>query len=256
MKIYSWNINGIRAIKRKGFLDWIDEEQPDIIGLQETKIQDEQITDDLRNIDGYYSYFSFAERKGYSGVALYTKEEPISVEYGMGIEDFDNEGRVLVAEYPGFNLLNIYFPNGKRNKKRLKYKLDFYDALLDYCEGLREEGRELIIFGDYNTAHQEIDLKNPKANENTSGFLPIEREWLDKLQEHNYIDTYRHFYPEKETYSWWSYRTRARERNAGWRIDYQFITNGLQDKLKGADILTDVMGSDHCPVVIELELDA
>ncbi len=254
MKIYSWNVNGIRAIKRKGFLDWIEEEQPDIIGLQETKIQDDQIVDDLRNIDGYHSYFSFAERKGYSGVALYTKEEPISIEHGIGIKRFDKEGRILVAEYPDFTVLNIYFPNGKRNKERLQYKLDFYDSLLGYCERLREEGKELIIFGDYNTAHHEIDLKNPKANESTSGFLPIEREWLDKLHDKGYFDTYRHFYPEQETYSWWSYRTRARERDAGWRIDYHFTTNGLKDKLIDADILTDVMGSDHCPVVIELDV--
>ncbi|MFW6022178.1 MAG: exodeoxyribonuclease III [Halanaerobiaceae bacterium] len=255
MKIYSWNVNGIRAIKRKGFLDWIAEEQPDIIGLQEIKIQDDQITDDLRNIDGYHSYYSFAERKGYSGVAIYTKEKPVNVKQGLGINHFDSEGRVLVAEYPEFILLNIYFPNGKRNKKRLKYKLDFYDAVLDYCEEMRKSGHELVIFGDYNTAHHEIDLKNPKANEKISGFLPIEREWLDRLEEHGYIDTYRYFYPEKEIYSWWSYRTRARERDAGWRIDYHFITEGLKEKLIDVDILTDVMGSDHCPVTIELKLD-
>lgn len=253
MKIYSWNVNGIRAIKRKGFLEWISEEKPDIIGLQETKIQEEQIPDELRNIEGYYSYFSFAKRKGYSGVALYTRMEPISVRYGIGIERFDGEGRIIVAEYPGFVLLNIYFPNGKRNEERLQYKLDFYDAILDFTEKMRKEGKELIIFGDYNTAHREIDLKNPKENENISGFLPIERAWLDRLIEQDYIDTFRYFYPDKETYSWWSYRTRARERNAGWRIDYHFVTGGLKDKLVNADILTDVMGSDHCPVVIELK---
>lgn len=252
MKIYSWNVNGIRAIKRKGFLDWMGEEQPDIIGLQETKIQDEQISDDLRNIEGYNSYFSFAERKGYSGVALYTKEEPISVRYGIGIERFDKEGRVLIAEYPEFTLLNVYFPNGKRNKERLKYKLDFYDDILDYCEELRAKGQQLIIFGDYNTAHHEIDLKNPQANEGTSGFLPIEREWFDKLLEYGYLDTYRYFYPGKVEYSWWSYRTRARERNAGWRIDYHFVSDRLTEKIKDAKILTDVMGSDHCPVTLEL----
>jgi len=253
MKIYSWNVNGIRAIKRKGFLEWISEEKPDIIGLQETKIQDEQIPDELRNIEGYYSYFSFAERKGYSGVALYTRVEPISVQYGIGIERFDSEGRIIVAEYPGFVLLNIYFPNGKKNEERLNYKLDFYDAILDFAEKMRKDGKELIIFGDYNTAHREIDLKNPKSNENISGFLPIERAWLDRLIEHDYIDTFRYFYPDKETYSWWSYRTRARERNAGWRIDYHFITGGLEDNLVSADILTDVMGSDHCPVAIEIK---
>ncbi|AZO94446.1 exodeoxyribonuclease III [Halocella sp. SP3-1] len=254
MKIYSWNVNGIRAIKRKGFLDWMVEEQPDIIGLQETKIQDEQISDDLRDIEGYKSYFSFAERKGYSGVALYTKKEPISVRHGLGIERFDKEGRVLMAEYPEFTLLNVYFPNGKRNKTRLKYKLDFYDDILDFCEGLRKKGQELIIFGDYNTAHHEIDLKNPKANEDTSGFLPIEREWFDKLLKYGYLDTYRYFYPDKVEYSWWSYRTRARERNAGWRIDYHFVSEGLAEKIKDAEIMTDVMGSDHCPVTLELEL--
>ncbi|MFW5981842.1 MAG: exodeoxyribonuclease III [Halanaerobiaceae bacterium] len=253
MKIYSWNVNGIRAIKRKGFLDWMKEESPDIIGLQETKIQDEQITDDLRNIEGYYSYYSFAERKGYSGVAIYTKEKPLSVKHGMGIKRFDSEGRILVAEYPEFTILNVYFPNGKRNKERLQYKLDFYDSLLEYCEDLRAEGKELIIFGDYNTAHHDIDLKNPRANENTSGFLPIERKWLDKLEEYKYIDTFRLLHPEDEVYSWWSYRTRARERDAGWRIDYHFITEGLRSSLKNADIMTDVMGSDHCPVTIEIE---
>ncbi|MFP4017163.1 MAG: exodeoxyribonuclease III [Halanaerobiales bacterium] len=253
MKIYSWNVNGIRAIKRKGFLEWMKEESPDIIGLQETKIQDEQITDDLRNIEGYYSYYSFAERKGYSGVAIYTKEKPLSVKYGMGIQRFDSEGRILVAEYPEFTILNVYFPNGKRNKERLQYKLDFYDSLLEYCEDLRAEGKELIIFGDYNTAHHDIDLKNPRANENTSGFLPIERKWLDKLEEHKYIDTFRLLHPEDEVYSWWSYRTRARERDAGWRIDYHFITKGLRSSLKNAEIMTDVMGSDHCPVTIEIE---
>ncbi|MFW5981336.1 MAG: exodeoxyribonuclease III, partial [bacterium] len=248
-----WNVNGIRAIKRKGFLEWMAEESPDIIGLQETKIQDEQIPDDLRNIEGYHSYFSFAERKGYSGVAIYTKEEPLSVEYGMGIERFDKEGRILVAHYPEFTILNVYFPNGKQNKKRLQYKLDFYDSILEYCEDLRVEGKELIIFGDYNTAHHDIDLKNPRANEKTSGFLPIERNWLDKLEEHDYIDTFRYLHPEDETYSWWSYRTRARERDAGWRIDYHFITDGLLDNLKVADIMTEVMGSDHCPVTIEID---
>lgn len=254
MKIYSWNVNGIRAIKRKGFLDWMAEEQPDIIGLQETKIQDEQISDDLRNIEGYNSYFSFAKRKGYSGVALYTKKEPISVRHGLGIERFDQEGRVLVAEYPEFTILNVYFPNGKRNKKRLRYKLDFYDDILDFCEDLRRKGQELIIFGDYNTAHHDIDLKNPRDNEDASGFLPVERKWLDKLEEYGYLDTYRYFHPDKVEYSWWSYRTRARERNAGWRIDYHFVTEGLGEKIKDAEIMTDVMGSDHCPVTLELKL--
>ncbi len=254
MRIYSWNVNGLRAVARKGFLDWMQEEKPDVIGLQEIRIQEHQLDDKLKNIDSYYSYFNSGEEKGYSGVALYTKEEPQNVGYGLGIKKFDREGRILTAEYPGFILLNIYFPNGKSSKKRLNFKLEFYDAVLDYCEKIRENGKEVLVFGDYNTAHHEIDLKNPAANKDISGFLPVEREWLDKLEEHGYIDTYRYFYPEKETYSWWSYRTRARERDAGWRIDYHFISEGLEDKLKNADILTDVMGSDHCPITVKLDV--
>jgi exodeoxyribonuclease-3 len=253
MRIYSWNVNGIRAVARKGFLKWIDEEQPEVLGLQEIRIQDEQLKDKLRNIDGYYSYFNFGEKKGYSGVAIYTQTKPIDVWYGLGRERFDKEGRVIAAEFEDFVLLNIYFPNGKSSKKRLNYKLDFYDAVLEYAEELRDNSKELVICGDYNTAHHPIDLKNPDANKTTSGFLPIERDWLDKLEEHGYIDTYRYFYPDKETYSWWSYRTKARERDAGWRIDYNFISEGLEDNLESADILTDVMGSDHCPVTVKLE---
>jgi exodeoxyribonuclease-3 len=253
MRIYSWNVNGIRAVARKGFLKWIDEEQPEVLGLQEIRIQDEQLKDKLRNIDGYYSYFNFGEKKGYSGVAIYTQTKPIDVWYGLGRERFDKEGRVIAAEFEDFVLLNIYFPNGKSSKKRLNFKLDFYDAVLEYAEELRDNSKELVICGDYNTAHHPIDLKNPDANKTTSGFLPIERDWLDKLEEHGYIDTYRYFYPDKETYSWWSYRTKARERDAGWRIDYNFISEGLEDNLESADILTDVMGSDHCPVTVKLE---
>ena len=255
MRFYSWNVNGIRAVTRKGFLDWIEKEDPDVLGLQEIRIQDHQLKDKLRNIDDYYSYFNYGEKKGYSGVALYSKKEPLDVWFGLGVERFDEEGRVLVAEYEDFYLLNIYFPNGKKNKKRLNYKLDFYDEVLDYCENLRENDKEILIFGDYNTAHHPIDLKNPDANKDVSGFLPIEREWLDKLEDHGYIDTYRYFHPDKETYSWWSYRTRARERDAGWRIDYHFISEGLEDKLEDADILTDVMGSDHCPVTVKLDVE-
>ncbi|MFW6271178.1 MAG: exodeoxyribonuclease III, partial [Bacillota bacterium] len=206
------------------------------------------------NIDDYYSYFNFGEIKGYSGVALYSKEKPLNVWYGLGVKKFDKEGRVLVAEYPEFILLNIYFPNGKKNQERLNFKLEFYDKVLDYCEKLRDKGNKILISGDFNTAHHPIDLKNPEANKDISGFLPIERKWLDKLEDHGYIDTYRYFYPDKETYSWWSYRTRARERDAGWRIDYHFISQGLEDKLVNADILTEVMGSDHCPVTVEMDV--
>ena len=206
MKIYSWNVNGIRAIKNKGFIEWINEEQPDILCVQETKIQENQIVDELKNIEGYYSYFSCAEKKGYSGVATYTKQKPISVTYGIGIERFDNEGRILITEFEKFTLFNIYFPNGQRDEERLNYKMDFYDELLAYCEMLKQKGKKLIICGDYNTAHKEIDLKNPKANEKYSGFLPIERAWMDKFVSYGYVDTFRYIHGSEIKYSWWSYR--------------------------------------------------
>jgi len=253
MKIYSWNVNGIRAIAKKGFVDWVMEEKPDILGIQETKIQQDQIVDELRNIPEYSSYFNCADKKGYSGVAVYSRIAPKKESSGIEFPEFDNEGRVIVSEYENFTLLNIYFPNGQMNETRLKYKMGFYDALLDYCENLRKKGHKLVICGDYNTAHHEIDLKNPKQNVKYSGFLPIEREWMDKFISHGYIDTFRHFHPEVVKYSWWSYRFGARARDIGWRIDYHFVSEDLKDNLKSAEILNDVVGSDHCPVVLELE---
>lgn len=250
MKIYSWNVNGIRAIKNKGFIEWVEGEQPDVLCLQETKIQEEQISDELKNIEGYYSYFCCAQKKGYSGVAIYTKQKPISVMQGIGIEKFDSEGRILIAEFENFTLFNIYFPNGQKDEDRLNYKMEFYDELLAYCEKLRKKGKKLIICGDYNTAHNVIDLKNPKANEKYSGFLPIERAWMDKFISHGYVDTFRYLHPEEVKYSWWSYRFKAREKNAGWRLDYFFITKDLLSELKESSILNDVIGSDHCPVSI------
>ncbi|MBM7625051.1 exodeoxyribonuclease III [Sporohalobacter salinus] len=255
MEIYSWNVNGIRAVKRKGFLEWIEETKPDVLALQEIRIQPHQIPNKLENIDNYYSYFNCGDKKGYSGVALYTKEEPNQVEFGLEIDKFDREGRVLTAYYDDFTLLNIYFPNGRSSQERLDYKLDFYDAVFEYCQELRKQGHSLIISGDYNTAHHPIDLKNPDDNRNKSGFLKIEREWLDKLEEHDYVDTYREFNPKEIKYSWWSYRTRARERNAGWRIDYHFVTKDLMTNIINADVLTEVMGSDHCPVWLKIETD-
>lgn len=253
MRVYSWNVNGLRAVAKKNFLEWIEEENPDILCIQETKLQENQLEDNIKNIEGYYSYFSFAEKKGYSGVATYTKEEPISVKHGIGIEKFDSEGRILIIEFENFTLLNIYFPNGQRDEERLQYKLEFYEALFNYCDELVKEGKKLVICGDYNTAHNEIDLKNPKANEKTSGFLRIERDWLDKIIERGYTDTFRNMNPDKIKYSWWSYRFKARERNAGWRIDYHFVSNNLLDKVKNTEILNDVYGSDHCPVMLELD---
>lgn len=253
MKIYSWNVNGLRAIEKKGFIDWVKEEQPDILCIQETKIQNDQIEDKLKNIKGYKVYFSCADRKGYSGVATYSKEEPISVSYGIGINKFDSEGRILICEYDRFILFNIYFPNGQSNEERLNYKLEFYDTLFKYCDELRNNGKKLIVCGDYNIAHNEIDLKNPKANSNTSGFLPIEREWIDNIIERGYIDTFRHFNPDEVKYSWWSYRFNARKNNAGWRIDYHFVSDNMIDEVEGVDILNEVIGSDHCPVVLILK---
>ncbi|MBX4261708.1 exodeoxyribonuclease III [Clostridium estertheticum] len=253
MKIYSWNVNGIRAIKNKGFIEWIESEQPEVLCLQETKIQEDQISDELKNIEGYYSYFCCAQKKGYSGVAIYTKQKPISIMRGIGIEKFDSEGRILIAEFENFTLFNIYFPNGQKDDDRLSYKMEFYDELLAYCEKLRKNGKKLIICGDYNTAHNVIDLKNPKANEKYSGFLPIERAWMDKFISHGYVDTFRYLHEEEVKYSWWSYRFKAREKNAGWRLDYFFITEDLLSELKEATILNDVVGSDHCPVSIILQ---
>lgn len=253
MKIISWNVNGIRAIHKKGFVEWLNSEQPDILCIQETKANIDQLDDALINVLDYFSFFSSAQKKGYSGVAVYTKKKPLSVKYGIEIERFDSEGRILILEYQNFILLNIYFPNGQMNEDRLKYKLEFYDSILEYCEKLKSNGKELIICGDYNTAHKEIDLKNPKQNEKRSGFLPVERKWMDKLIQYGYIDVFRYFYPDDIIYSWWSYRFKAREKNIGWRIDYFFVSSNLIDKVETADIFTEVKGSDHCPIALFLK---
>lgn len=253
MRIYSWNINGLRAVFKKGFLEWVNIENPDMFCIQETKLQEDQLEDNMVNIEGYYSYFSFAQKKGYSGVATYTKTKPIKVSHGIGLEKFDSEGRILITEFENFTLLNIYFPNGQMNEERLNYKMEFYDALLTYCNSLVSEGKKLIICGDYNTAHTEMDIKNARANEKTSGFLPAERAWIDKLIANGYTDSFRYINPDKIKYSWWSYRFKARERNTGWRIDYHFVSNNLLHYVKDADILTEVTGSDHCPIFIEIK---
>jgi exodeoxyribonuclease III len=253
MKIYSWNVNGLRAVSKKGLYEWIESEKPDILCLQETKLQDETLADNIRNIEGYNSYFSFADKKGYSGVVTYSKSTPLSIKYGVGIPRFDSEGRIVITEFKEFTLFNIYFPNGQKDEDRLKYKLEFYDKLLEYWNCEVEKGKKLIVCGDYNTAHTPMDIKNAKANEKTSGFLQIERDWLDKLIENGYTDTYRFVNPEKIEYSWWSNMFKSRERNVGWRIDYHFISNSLIPKIKDSKILTDVFGSDHCPIMVEIE---
>jgi len=254
LEILCWNVNGIRAVKNKGFLEWLRKEAPDIICLQETKVHPDQLDHDLLEPNGYHTYWNYGEKKGYGGVATYTKIEPVDVRYGFDKVALDLEGRVIVTEYPDFIMMNIYFPNGKMSPDRLKYKMDFYDAFLDYADSLKAKGRKLIVCGDFNTAHKEIDIARPKENERVSGFLPIERAWMDKFVAHGYIDTFRHFNTESNQYSWWDLKTRARERNVGWRIDYFFVTENLLTAISKAFIMSQVMGSDHCPVGIILKL--
>jgi len=254
MKIISWNVNGIRAADRKGLFDWFKKESPDILCLQEIKALSEQIPPYLRNTPGYHIFFNPAERKGYSGVATFTKEKPLSVKTGFGIEKFDKEGRTIITEFPEFVLFNIYFPNGKMNQQRLDYKLDFYDTFLSYADNLKAEGKNIVVCGDFNTAHKEIDLTHPKQNQNVSGFLPIERAWMDTFVDHGYVDTFRHFNKEPHQYSWWSMRTAARDRNVGWRLDYFFVNTEFLSNVNDAFILQDVLGSDHCPIGVIIEL--
>lgn len=255
MKILSWNVNGLRAVSKKGFKEFLLAEQPDIIGIQETKMQVDQLTDQLTDISDYKHYFYSAEKKGYSGVAVYTRIEPLSVEYGFSEGWNDNEGRVIMLEFEDFLFFNIYFPNGQKDEIRLKYKLDFYDFCLEYFNKKQKEtGKGIVVCGDYNTAHHAIDLARPKPNAKTSGFLPIERAWMDKFEENGYVDTFRHFHPnETERYSWWSYRANARANNVGWRIDYFFSNKEFMPRISSAFILDKVLGSDHCPVGIEVE---
>jgi len=252
-KILCWNVNGIRAASRHGFLEWLYRESLDILCLQETKAHPEQLGRDLQEPHGYHAYWNYPERKGYSGVATFTREKPLRVQNDFGVQDFDIEGRVIISEYPQFILFNVYFPNGKKDESRLRYKMDFYDFFLDFVESLRQKGGKLIICGDFNTAHKEIDLARPKENENVSGFLPIERAWMDKLVAHGYIDTFRHFNKEPNQYTWWDLKSRARERNVGWRIDYFFVTENLLGSVSKAFIMPEVMGSDHCPIGIILK---
>ncbi len=252
MRILSWNVNGIRAAIRNGFFDWYEQDQPDIVCLQEVKARPEQVDGQLDRLGDAEIFWNAAERPGYSGVAVFSKVKPLSVQKGFGIEEFDREGRVLLLEYEDFFLYNIYFPNGQRDQERLDYKMRFYDAYLNHANDLKEKGKAVITCGDYNTAHKEIDLKNPKANEKTSGFLPIERAWLDTYISHGYEDTFRMFNQEPEQYTWWTYRFGARSRNVGWRIDYFFIDSAHKNMVKNAFIQMDVKGSDHCPLGIEI----
>lgn len=250
-KLISWNVNGLRACVKKGFLDYFKEVDADIFCIQESKLQEGQIDLDLK---GYKSYWNYAEKKGYSGTAVFTKEEPINVKIGIGIEEHDKEGRVITLEYPKFYLVNVYTPNSKQALERLSYRMVWEDAFRAYLKGL-EESKPVIVCGDLNVAHQEIDLKNPKTNRKSAGFTDEERSKIKELLQDGFIDTYRYFYPDKEgVYSWWSYRFNAREKNAGWRIDYFLASEALKEKLIDADIHMNVIGSDHCPVELKIEL--
>ncbi|MDP3387693.1 MAG: exodeoxyribonuclease III [Eubacteriales bacterium] len=253
MKIYCWNVNGIRAIQKKGFLKWISQEQPDILCLQETKAQKDQLDQELINIPGYHSYFHSAEKKGYSGTALYTKIKPIEVWTGLPDERFNTEGRTIIAQFEDFVLMNIYFPNGKQREERLQFKMDFYKSFQEYATDLVKQGKHVIACGDYNTAHKEIDLTNPELNNKISGFLPEERAWMDSFSESGFVDVFRCFYPDKVQYTWWSYMFKAREKNVGWRIDYFFVNNQMLDKIESVEIHDDVLGSDHCPLSLTLK---
>ncbi len=255
MRLLSWNVNGIRAVHRKGDLDELFKKHTfDVLFVQETKAQEEQLVSGIRDMDGYESYFSSCKvKKGYSGVALYTNVKPTKVHYGIGIKKFDDEGRIIGMEIKDTIILGVYFPNGGGGEERLRYKLDFYDAFLEFIEEQRKRGKKIIFCGDINTAHEEIDLARPKENEKNTGFLPEERAWLDEVVQAGYVDTFRSLnMDKKDMYSYWDMKTRARERNVGWRIDYFFIDNTLQNKLKKAFILSDQYGSDHSPVGIEI----
>jgi len=262
--LISWNVNGIRAVSKKEiyqklkFTEWLHKTKPDILCIQETKAHPEQLTSSLLKPQGYTSNFSSAEKKGYSGVVTYSKTKPIRLNTDLAVERLNKEGRVMETEFPGFVLLNVYFPNGKLSAERLKYKMDFYEVFLEHVIDLRKQGKSVVICGDVNTAHTEIDLTHPKSNESVSGFLPDERKWIDKLISKGFVDTFRHFNKEPEHYTWWSTRAivkgvTARERNVGWRIDYFFVSEDLIEKVTESKMLSSVMGSDHCPLIMKLK---
>jgi len=253
MKITTWNVNGIRAATTKGIFDWIKENNADVVCLQEIKAKEDQIDKEPIENAGYSSTINPAERPGYSGVANLYKLQPAAIKHGFDNPKFDVEGRVIQFSFPEFELFNIYFPNGGQENKRVPYKLEFYDHLLVYCKDLVQNGKEIVITGDFNTAHNEIDLKNPKSNQKNTGFLPEERAWIDTFLEFGFKDAFRELHPEEEIYTWWTYRFGARAKNVGWRLDYYLVTEKVFSHTKDVLIHTDVMGSDHCPVSIVLD---
>jgi len=261
MRILSWNVNGLRAVEKRGFVNWLVKEDPDIMCLNETKADPDQLSPELlnppvkgKNAAPYSVFWACAKKKGYSGVAIYTKEKPDNVRF-LGKPEFDDEGRVLIADYSRFSLIAAYFPNSQDERRRLDYKLAFCDTMLKLCNSLVKKGRHFLLCGDYNIAHTPIDLARPKANENHAGYLPEERAWMDKFTAAGHIDTFRHFHPgEVGHYTWWSYFGTARARNVGWRLDYHCVDKNFLSRVKSSIIRPEVQGSDHCPVEIEIDL--
>jgi exodeoxyribonuclease-3 len=255
MNIYSWNVNGIRACYKKGFMDWLRAANPDILCLQEVRAEVEQIPDEIRDISDYHAFWNPAERKGYSGTGILTRTEPEAVNYGFGDPEFDSEGRVIQLEFDTWVLNGIYFPNGAASEDRLDYKLRFYDAFLENSLEWMRKGKNVITLGDYNTCHKEIDIARPKENAGVSGFLPIERAWMDKYVENGFVDTFRTLHPTvAQKYTWWSNRGGARANNVGWRIDYCFVNEALMEKVTAAAIHDQDLGSDHCPISIAINI--
>ena len=250
MKLVSWNVNGLRACVRKGFLDYFEEIDADMFCVQEIKLQEGQIDLDLK---GYHQYWNYAEKKGYSGTAIFTKDKPLSIEYGLGIEEHDTEGRIITLEYEDFYLVNVYTPNSQRGLGRLDYRMTWEDDFRDYLNKL-DGKKPVILCGDLNVAHKEIDLANPSTNKKNPGFTDEERGKLTELLDSGFIDSFRHFYPDKkDAYSWWSYMRQSRDRNVGWRIDYFVVSDKLKDRMKDSQIHSEILGSDHCPVVLEID---
>jgi exodeoxyribonuclease-3 len=255
LRITTWNVNGLRAALGKGMWSWVEQESPDVLCLQEIKVRPDQLSDEYHlQFNHLNVYWNPAKKPGYSGVATFTKQAPISTDFGIGLQEFDHEGRVIRTKYPGYTLLNVYFPSGQRGLDRVEYKLRFYAHLLEICDGLHKTGEKIIICGDFNTAHNKIDLRHPKQNKNTSGFLPEERAWIDTYLSHDLVDIYRHLFPERVEYTWWTYLMKARSNNVGWRLDYFLISGALVPLVKDVVIHGDITGSDHCPVTLEIEV--
>lgn len=255
MRLFTWNVNGLRAVARKGFLDWLSDARPDVLCIQEMKAHPEQLDDELREPAGYHTVWAPAEKKGYSGVTTWSRQAPDEVQIGLGEDRFDREGRTIITRHGDFVLINGYFPNGQRDHGRVPFKLDYYELLLRTCEAYRARGLHVVVCGDWNTSHGPLDLKNDRANKNTTGYLIPEREWIDRFLAAGYVDVWRRLNPDAEVYSWWSSRFGVREKNIGWRLDYHVVDEALYPRVHDARIHTDVWGSDHCPVELVLGTD-